>query len=124
MKPFGRFALFALLLPAAALAGGYLNAWAALDACADQAYREGREREGHDMKLRPLPLRRDRVSARIVAPFVVEASYLLPRGLHGTVYSRTYFVFAGHRRVLEAHVVPLVDNEPRRPHAVGALARG
>ncbi|UZW59619.1 hypothetical protein [Lysobacter enzymogenes] len=125
MKPFGRKAMIALFLPAAVLAAGYLNAWAMAGACADEAYREGRGRAGYDMKRRPLPLRREHVSARIVAPFVVEASYLLPADLHGVVYTRTYLVFGDRLRLLDSDAIPLVD--ARSPHdaneRIGADAR-
>lgn len=121
MKPFGRKALFALFLPAAVLVAGYLNAWAATGACADEAYREGRGRAGHDMKRRPLPLRREQVSTRIVAPFVVEASYLLPADLHGVVYTRMYLVFGDRLRLLDSDMIPLV--EARSPHDADADAR-
>lgn len=112
MKFFGKEALLALCLPAATLAAGYLNAWASLDACAEDAYREGRGRKGYDMRGRSLQLSRADVSARIVAPFVVEASYLLPRDLHGTGYSRTYLVVGGHLRLLGSDEVRYADTSP------------
>lgn len=112
MKLFRKQALLALLVPAALLAAGYLNAWASLDPCAEDAYREGRGRTGYDMRARPVELSRADVSARVVAPFVVEAGYLLPRDLHGVAYSRTYLVIGAHLRPLGSDEVRYVDASP------------
>jgi len=108
MPPVARNVLLALCLPAGLLAAGYLNAWATLDDCAEDVYRQDIGRSGVDMRGRKRALQRADVTARIKGPFQVEASYMLPADLHGSVHVRTYFVFGGYRRLLDQDEIHLV----------------
>ncbi|QQP95919.1 hypothetical protein [Lysobacter enzymogenes] len=108
MPPLAKNVLLALCFPTGLLAAGYLNAWAALDACAEQVYRQDSGRSGVDMRGRKRPLQRADITARIRGPFQVEASYMLPADLHGSVHTRTYFVLGGYRHLLDSQEIHLV----------------
>lgn len=124
MNPLARNVLLALCVPAALVVAGYLNAWAALDACADDAYRKDRGRSGFDMRGREVPLQRNAISAHIEGPFRVQARYWLPADLHGSWHSRTYLVFGGYRRLLDSQDIHLVRADPADASALAASGPG
>lgn len=125
MNSIARNALLALCFPAAFLAAGYLNAWAALNACAEEVYQQDRGRSGFGMRGRKVPLRREDVTAHIKGPFQVEARYSLPTGIHASWNMRTYLVFGSYRRLLDSNEIHLVRADlPDAPATATSNARG
>ena len=81
-----------LLLLVLAIAAGYATAWASRDACIDSTWQElePQRLSSHPVGEIERPLSRSDIEARVVAPFRVEVSYLVPKGLESTVYARRY----------------------------------
>jgi hypothetical protein len=114
----------AVLVPVLALgvlAIGYISAWSSLDSCAAEVFRETQQRNvaGIDLQRNLVRPTRNDVTARISGPFLVEVTYMLPRGLHGSIYYTHYVVIFWYRHQSSSDVVHLVN---ARPHATDLSA--
>lgn len=95
---------FLLLLLALAVVGGYATAWASREACIDATWHELAPRRllSHPLGEMERPLARDDLEARVIAPFRVEVSYLVPNGLESTVYARHYATLPWKRTLVSS----------------------
>ena len=89
---------------------GYGLAWSAKARCADALYEEVTARNTSGVTLagdRVLPTR-DAVQAQITGPFEVTAWIAMPRELHGTIYTKRFFVWPWGLRARKTEVLPTV----------------
>ena len=98
-----------LLVIVLAIAGGYATAWASREACLDDAWRELAPLKviSHPHGEMERPLARDDLEARVVAPFRVEVTWLVPDGIESTVYARKYQALPWKRRLLSSESHPI-----------------
>jgi hypothetical protein len=92
---------------------GIASAWYSLTACEDFVF-EVTQREnviGTDFNFDEVRLSRSDMSARIAGPFLVEAGYSLPQGLHGSIHTTRFAVFFGHVWQISSDDIHLVDTD-------------
>lgn len=89
---------------------GYATAWVSLDACAEEAFQEAKQRKisGYAFGGKRVHLTRADMFSEITGPFEVTVWFSLPRDLHATSYSKTFRVYPWARHAGQLQVLYLV----------------
>jgi hypothetical protein len=88
-----------VLLVLAVVAAGYATAWFQREPCIDATWADitARGVVGHRLGGIDEAIKRTDIEARVIWPYRVEVSYLVPEGLEGTVHVRDYTVLPWKR---------------------------
>lgn len=101
-----------LLLVVGLVAVGYASAYAQREPCRDAVWADvaAQRLVGRRLGTTDSPLRREDLEVRVVGPYLVEVSYLVPQGLEGTLHVREFVALPWERRVRgeQAHRIPLL----------------
>lgn len=95
--------LLGMAIACAFVACGYVAAAMSLAACSTRTYALLEERGaavGHDLLGMREVLRPGRVTSRVIGPFLVESTAVLPRTAHGTVHMVRYIALPGWQHLL------------------------
>ena len=92
------------------LAVGYGSAVASRNSCLDETHQDLERRNvvGTDMAGNRIPILRKDLSAKVVGPFVVEVSYLVPGDFHGSMHYDRYVVLLSLRHPISHDIIHLV----------------